>query len=55
MSVFTDPEFAYLTCERRARVVTVAKDRTSRAVPVGWTYDGAGGRSATSCTTDQQP
>jgi pyridoxamine 5'-phosphate oxidase family protein len=41
MSVFTDPEFAYLTGERHlARIATVGKDGTPHVVPVGWTYNG---------------
>jgi pyridoxamine 5'-phosphate oxidase family protein len=41
MSVFTDPELAYLTGERHlARIATVGKDGTPHVVPVGWTYNG---------------
>jgi pyridoxamine 5'-phosphate oxidase family protein len=41
MSVFTDPELAYLTGERHlARIGTVGKDGTPHVVPVGWTYNG---------------
>jgi pyridoxamine 5'-phosphate oxidase family protein len=37
VSVFTDPELAYLTGERRlARIATVGKDGTPHVVPVGW-------------------
>ena len=40
MSVFTDPELAYLTGERHlARIATVGKDGTPHVVPVGWTYN----------------
>jgi pyridoxamine 5'-phosphate oxidase family protein len=40
MSVFSDPELAYLTSERRlARVATVGKDGTPHVVPVGWSYN----------------
>jgi pyridoxamine 5'-phosphate oxidase family protein len=40
MSVFTDPELAYLTGERRlARIATVGKDGMPHVVPVGWTYN----------------
>jgi pyridoxamine 5'-phosphate oxidase family protein len=40
MSVFTDPELAYLTRERRlARIATVGMDGTPHVVPVGWTYN----------------
>jgi pyridoxamine 5'-phosphate oxidase family protein len=40
MSVFTDPEVAYLTGERHlARIATVGNDGTPHVVPVGWTYN----------------
>jgi pyridoxamine 5'-phosphate oxidase family protein len=40
MSVFTDPELAYLAGERRlARIATVGNDGMPHAVPVGWTYN----------------
>jgi pyridoxamine 5'-phosphate oxidase family protein len=40
MSVFTDPELAYLTGERRlARIATVGKDGMPHVVPVGWADD----------------
>jgi pyridoxamine 5'-phosphate oxidase family protein len=45
MSVFTDPELAYLTGERHlARIATVGKDGTPHVVPVGWTYKSDRGR-----------
>jgi pyridoxamine 5'-phosphate oxidase family protein len=41
MSVFTDPELAYLTSDRRlARIATVGEDGTPHVVPVGWAYNG---------------
>jgi pyridoxamine 5'-phosphate oxidase family protein len=41
MSVFTDPELAYLTGERHlARIATIGNDGTPHVVPVGWTYNG---------------
>ena len=40
MSVFTDPELAYLTGERRlARIATVGQDGMPHVVPVGWAYN----------------
>src|SRR5437588_13032857 len=39
MSVFTDPELAYLAGERRlTRIATVGKDGMPHVVPVGWSY-----------------
>ena len=39
MSVFTDPELAYLAGERRlTRFATVGKDGMPHVVPVGWSY-----------------
>ena len=39
MSVFTDPELAFLAGERRlTRIATVGKDGMPHVVPVGWSY-----------------